>query len=106
MAGLASTTVRLVDSHGAPSLMMFTHLMAAEDFELLDSQATTPGLPPFGQLDTVPEPVLRKTQFFERHLIEVETGMPSDAPAGTSPRAETCGENPSRCISRVAPETL
>ncbi len=60
VAGLAGTTVRLVDSHGAPSLMMFTHLMAAEDFELLDSQASTPGLPPFGQLDTVPEPALRK----------------------------------------------
>ncbi|MDX3309253.1 Mu transposase C-terminal domain-containing protein [Streptomyces sp. ME08-AFT2] len=88
VAGLAGTTVRLVDSHGAPSLMMFTHLMAAEDFELLDSQATTPGLPPFGQLDTVPEPALRKAQFFERHLIEVETGVPPDAPAGTSPRPE------------------
>ncbi|MFE7765887.1 hypothetical protein [Streptomyces sp. NPDC057438] len=88
VAGLAGTTVRLVDRHGAPSLMMFTHLMAAEDFELLDSQAGTPGLPPFGQLDTVPEPALLKAQFFERHLIEVETGVPRDAPAGTSPRPE------------------
>jgi hypothetical protein len=88
VAGLAGTTVRLVDSRGAPSLMMFTHLMAAEDFELLDSQAATPGLPPFGQLDTVPEAPLRKAQFFERHLIEFETGVPPDAPAGTDPRPE------------------
>nr|WTB31498.1 hypothetical protein OG781_20210 [Streptomyces sp. NBC_00830] len=62
--------------------------MAAEDFELLDSQATTPGLPPFGQLDTVPEPALLKAQFFKRHLIEVETEVPPDALAGTNPRPE------------------
>ncbi|MFI6730850.1 hypothetical protein NRF20_43365 [Streptomyces sp. R-74717] len=46
--------------------MMFTRLMAADDFELIDSQASTPGLPPFGRLDTVPEPDLRKAQFFPR----------------------------------------
>ncbi|MFJ9845863.1 Mu transposase C-terminal domain-containing protein [Kitasatospora sp. NPDC101155] len=88
VAGLAGTTVRLIDSSGAPSLVMFSHLMASDGFELLDSEPDTPALPAFGLLDTVPEPALRKAQFFERHLIETETGVPPDSPPGTAPRPE------------------
>lgn len=88
VAGLAGTTVTLVDERQVASLVMFSHLVGAEGFELLDSQPDAPALPPFGLLDTVPEPVLRRARFFERHLIEVETGVLPDAPAGTKPRPE------------------
>ncbi|MEV7931161.1 Mu transposase C-terminal domain-containing protein [Kitasatospora sp. NPDC088779] len=88
VVGLAGTMVRLVDDHGAASLVVFSHLMASDGFALLDSQPGAPGLPPFGLLDTVPEPALRRAKFFERHLIEVETGLLPDAPPGSSPRPE------------------
>lgn len=88
VVGLSGTTVRLVDEHNTASMVMFAHLMASDGFELLDSTAPTPGLPPFGLLDTVPEVALCKARFFEKHLIEVETGLPPDAPKGTVPRPE------------------
>ncbi|MYW98698.1 MULTISPECIES: Mu transposase C-terminal domain-containing protein [unclassified Streptomyces] len=88
VVGLSGTTVRLVDEHNTASMVMFAHLMASDGFELLDSTAPTSGLPPFGLLDTVPEVALRKARFFEKHLIEAETGLPPDAPKGTVPRPE------------------
>jgi hypothetical protein len=88
VVGLSGTTVRLIDEHNTASMVMFAHLMASDGFELLDSTATTPGLPPFGLLDTVPEVALRKARFFEKHLIEVETGLPPEAPKGAVPQPE------------------
>ncbi|MGW7601534.1 hypothetical protein [Streptomyces antimycoticus] len=88
VVGLSGTTVRLVDEHNPASMVMFAHLMASDGFELLDPTAPTPGLPPFGLLDTVPEVALRKARFFEKHLIKAETGLPPDAPKGTVPRPE------------------
>src|SRR5260370_35232977 len=78
----------LLDDYGAAALVLFSHLLSAEGFELLDSQPGGAGMPPFGLLDTVPEPALRKAQWWERHLIQVETGLLPDAPGGTVPRPE------------------
>jgi hypothetical protein len=65
VVGLAGTTVRLQDGHGATGLVLFAHLMAAEDFELLAArQPTAAPLPPFGMLDTVPGPVLARAQLW------------------------------------------
>lgn len=88
VVGLAGTTVRLQDGHGATALVLFAHLVAAEDFELLAGQPTAVPLPPFGMLDTVPGPVLARAQLWERHLIEVETGLPPDSTEDTRPRPE------------------
>jgi len=88
VVGLSGTTVRLVDEYGSASLVLFSHLVGSEGFALLDSQPGAPALPPFGLLDTVPEPALRKAKFFEQHLIEVETGVRPDAEPGTAPRPE------------------
>src|SRR5260370_23896171 len=78
----------LLDDYGTAALVLFSHLLSAEGFELLDSQPGGAGMPPFGLLDTVPEPALRKAQWWERHLIEVETGLLPDAAEGTLPRPE------------------
>ena len=88
VAGLAGTTVTLVDDRQVASLVVFSHLVGAEGFELLDSRPEAPALPPFGLLDTVPEAALRRARFLERHLVEVETGLPPDAPAEAKPRPE------------------
>jgi len=88
VVGLEGTMVRLLDDYGTAALVLFSHLLSAEGFELLDSQPGGAGMPPFGLLDTVPEPALRKAQWWERHLIEVETGLLPDAAEGTLPRPE------------------
>lgn len=62
--------------------MLFSHLVAADDFELLGAQPSAVPLPPFGMLDTVPGPALARAQMWERHLIEVETGLPPDSVEG------------------------
>jgi transposase InsO family protein len=88
VAGLEGTMVRLLDDRGVASLVVFSYLLASDGFELLDSAGEGTGLPPFGLLDTVPEAALRKAQWWERHLTEVETGLEPDAARGTRPRPE------------------
>lgn len=88
VVGLSGTTVHLVDDIGVASLMLFSHLVASAGFELLDSKPEAVSVPPFGLLDTVPGSAVRKARFWERHLIEIETGVPPDAPEGTTPRVE------------------
>jgi hypothetical protein len=82
------TVTFLQDGHGASALVLFAHLVAAEGFELLAGQPTAVPLPPFGMLDNVPGPVLDRAQLWERHLIEVETGLPPDSAEDARPRPE------------------
>lgn len=84
---LAGTTVRLASESGMASVVLLAHLLAAVDFELLDA-APMPALPPFGLLDGLPEPVVARARAWERHVVEVETGLPPDAPPGATPRPE------------------
>lgn len=88
VAGLEGTMIRLLDDRGGALLVLFSFLLASDGFELLGSAGQGAGLPPFGLLDTVPEAALRKAQWMERHLIEVETGLLPDAAQGTRPRPE------------------
>ena len=88
VAGLEGTMVRLLDDRGGALLVLFSYLLASGGFELLGYGGDGAGLPPFGLLDTVPEAALRKAQWMERHLIEVETGLLPDAARGARPRPE------------------
>ena len=46
-----------------------------------------PGVEPFGLLHGLPGQVLAAAQEWERHLVEVETGLaPGAAPGSSSPR--------------------
>ncbi|MFI5726019.1 Mu transposase C-terminal domain-containing protein [Streptomyces cyaneofuscatus] len=47
-----------------------------------------PALEPFGLLKTLSEPVLARAKEWERHIVEVETGLPPDAEPGTPSRPE------------------
>jgi transposase InsO family protein len=88
VVGLAGTTVRLQDDHGGVALVLFSYLVASAGFELLSAQPSAVPLPPFGMLDTVREPAIARARSWERHLIEVETGLPPDSGAGARPRPE------------------
>jgi len=41
---------------------------------------------PFGLLDRLPAGVLEQAREWERHVVEVETGLPPDPPPGPVPR--------------------
>src|SRR5207244_128025 len=67
--------------------VLLSHLLADADFELLDGDPA-PRVPPVALLEGLPEEVARKAREWERHVVEVETGVPPDAPKGARPRPE------------------
>jgi transposase InsO family protein len=88
VVGLEGTIVRLVGENGSASLVLFSQLLSAEDFEVVGRETETVGIPPFGLLATVPEKLLRRARWWEQHLMEVETGRPPGAEEGARPKPE------------------
>ncbi|MGK3093566.1 Mu transposase C-terminal domain-containing protein [Streptomyces sp. WAC01490] len=66
--------------------MLASFLMAAPDFSVTGTEPL-PGLEPSGLLAALPDPVRDAARDWERHVVEVETGLPPGAEPGTSPRA-------------------
>lgn len=87
MVGLAGTSVRLRSQAGAESVLLVSYLMAAPDFAVIDG-APTPQVEPFGLLTGLPEDMLAEAREWERHVVEVETGLPPGAEPGTAPQPE------------------
>ncbi|MFC8790072.1 Mu transposase C-terminal domain-containing protein [Streptomyces cinereoruber] len=85
VVGLAGTSVRLRSQAGAESVVLASHLMAAPDFAVTGTEPL-PALEPSGLLGTLPESVREAAREWERHMVEVETGLPPDAVAGAEPR--------------------
>ena len=84
---LAGTSVRLRAQDGGEQVVLASYLMAAPDFAVTGGDPV-PGVEPFGLLDSLPEEVLAAARDWERHVVEVETGLPPDAEPGTAPRPE------------------
>lgn len=87
VVALAGTSVRVTSAAGTASVVLLAHLLAAPGFELLDNERPT-GLAPLGMLERLPAAVVERARWWERHVVEVETGVPPDAPPGTAPRPE------------------
>ncbi|WP_152646095.1 Mu transposase C-terminal domain-containing protein [Streptacidiphilus albus] len=91
IVGLEGTALRLVGEEGDVSVLAAGHVMAADDFELLDrgpDAVPAVTLPPFALMDALPEAVVEQARFWERHVVEVVTGLPPDAEEGTPARPE------------------
>jgi putative transposase len=86
VVALDGTSVRLVDVTGSASIVLVGHLLADPSFELLTRRR--PSLPALGTLERLPAEVLAAARWWERHLVEVLTGVPPDAMPGTVPRPE------------------
>jgi transposase InsO family protein len=82
---LAGTSVRLRAQDGAEQVVLASYLMAAPDFTVTGGDPV-PGVEPFGLLDSLPGKVLAAAREWERHVVEVETGLAPDAEPGTEPR--------------------
>jgi len=83
----AGTSVRLRAQGGGEQVVLAAYLMAAPDFAVTGGEAA-PGVEPFGLLDSLPTEVLAAARDWERHVVEVETGLAPDAAPGGSPRPE------------------
>lgn len=88
VVALNGTWIRLVATDGTSTAVLLTHLMAAPGFALVN--AAEPSRPSLSSasLDDLPVEVAKQAREWERHIIEVETGLPPEAVAGTPPRPE------------------
>jgi putative transposase len=87
VVALAGTLVRLRSDDGAAAVVLAAYLMASPEFAVAGSDPL-PAVEPFGLLDGLPAQVLQDAREWERHLVEVETGLPPDPPEGATPRPE------------------
>ncbi|WP_405562598.1 transposase [Streptomyces phaeochromogenes] len=76
---------RLIDAEDSVATVLVNYLFAAPDFEVVG--APRRGVAPFGLLEELPEQVRERAYAWERHVREVETGLPVPGQA-QAPRAE------------------
>ncbi|MFJ8098740.1 hypothetical protein [Streptomyces griseofuscus] len=87
VVGLTGMRVRLADGHGIGMLVDQVHLQSAEDFTVLGAGDRT-ALGSAALLDTLPGPVAERALWWQRHLVELLTGLPPNAPAGSGVKPE------------------
>jgi hypothetical protein len=85
--GVSGTAVRLAGTGGEVATVSVSGLLAAEDFAVLDARPR-PGMPPVSVLDGLPGEAVDKALWWQRHIVEMLTGVPPDAEEGTVPRPE------------------
>ncbi|SLJ76258.1 DDE-type integrase/transposase/recombinase [Mycobacteroides abscessus] len=83
--GLVGTSVRLRSDDGVEQVVLASHLLSCTDFELL-GHVEPVGVEPFGLLDGLPADVVDAARAWERHVVEVETGLAPGTEPGTVPR--------------------
>jgi hypothetical protein len=76
VVAISGTKIRLLSDAGEASVVALPFLLSAEDFELVGSAPAAPKIEPRGLLDALPEKVLAAAKDWERHVVEVETGLP------------------------------
>jgi putative transposase len=82
---LTGTSVRLRSTDGRETVVLAAYLMAAPEFAVIDA-APLPPVEPIGLFDALPVEVRDDACAWERHVVEVETGLPPGAAVGTIPR--------------------
>ncbi len=92
VVGLSGTLVRLVDEQHRTCVIHLPHLLRAEGFEHLGERVRS-SLLPAGMLHALPQEAIDEATWWERHIVEVITGMPPEEEASASPRL---GYDPAR----------
>ncbi len=86
VVGLSGTLVRLAGQDGQASVVQLAHLLASEGFEIIGGADRM--RPPLSAaaLGGVPEEAAEDALRWERHIIEILTGIPPDASPETAAR--------------------
>lgn len=87
VVGLSGSSVRLLADSGEATVVAMPYLAGAPDFAVVGAGSRA-RVSPVGLLESLPPRVAEAACEWERHLIEVETGLPPDAPPGTRPKPE------------------
>jgi transposase InsO family protein len=85
--GVSGTLVRMADTAGEVTAVTVSALLAGGDFVVLGARPR-PGMPQVSVLGELPSEAVDEARWWERHIVEVLTGVPSDAEEGTVPRPE------------------
>jgi hypothetical protein len=85
--GVSGSAVRLADTGGEVVTVSVSGLLADGDFAVLDARPR-PGMPAVSVLDGLPAEAVQEARWWQRHIVEVLTGIPPDAEDGTVPRPE------------------
>jgi putative transposase len=84
VVGLSGNLVRLADGQGRASVVQLPHLLCDASFEPAAGQGPSP-LADAGLLNTLPGEAAGQAEWWQRHIVEVVTGLPPGAPAGARP---------------------
>jgi hypothetical protein len=87
VVALDGTAVRLKSAGGRESVVLLPYLLGSPAFAVIDGEPF-PELEPFGLLDGLSAEVLEAAKEWERHIVEVMTGLPPDAEPGEVPRPQ------------------
>jgi hypothetical protein len=103
VTALSGRMVHLVDVAGAESAVALADLFCDPGFAVVTPRARAP-LPPQGLMDGLPEEVAESARWWERHIVEVITGVPGEAgsAAGRPGHAMGVGTLRQREIAKVA----
>jgi Mu transposase, C-terminal len=85
--GMPGPAVRLADTAGGVVTVSVSGLLADRDFAVLDARPR-PGMPRVSVLGGLPWETVDRARWWQRHIVEVLTGVPPDAGEGTAPRPE------------------
>jgi putative transposase len=85
---VSGTMVRLANVVGAVSSVPAAELLASPGFALASPAGAPAPLPPSGLLDGIPEAEAERARWWERHIVEILTGLPPGHDPGTAPKAE------------------
>jgi transposase InsO family protein len=84
VAAVAVPSVRLVDEDGQTTSVLASFLFADPTFAMVDCPA--PGVVPWGLMESVPARERERALAWQRHIREIETGLPGGPGSGGIPR--------------------
>lgn len=85
VVGLSGSSVRLAGDGVGDEVVALAHLQTAPDFAVLCTEPAA-SLRPLALLEALPRPALDQARWWERHVVEVETGLTPDADPSATPR--------------------
>ena len=84
VTGMSGSGARLANVAGAETSMTLAELLSAPGFRMVSRPPAA--LPPQGLMDTLSAEAAEQGRWWERHIVEVITGVPPEAATGTRPR--------------------